>query len=211
MESAMIASLSGTLRVREPGRVVIETAGVGYEVFVPLTTYYRLPALGGPVYLEIRQIVREDALLLYGFSETGEKRAFDLLISVQHVGPKAALSVLSVLSPDDLAAAVSREDVHRIDAVPGVGTKLAERIVRELRDKVGELKIAGAPHVPIPHAAGAQNGASPIVDDAVSALVNLAYKPIEARRAVDSVLAENPSADLEALIRKSLAVLLSEK
>ena len=211
MEPAMIASLSGTLRVREPGRVIVETAGVGYEVFVPLTTYYRLPALGSPVYLEIRQIVREDALLLYGFSETSEKRAFDLLISVQHVGPKAALSVLSVLSPDDLAAAVSREDVHRIDAVPGVGTKLAERIVRELRDKVGELKIAGAAHPPTTHAAGAQNGASPIVDDAVSALVNLAYKPIEARRAVDSVLAENPSADLEAIIRKSLAVLLSEK
>jgi Holliday junction DNA helicase RuvA len=211
MASAMIASLSGTLRVREPGRLILETGGVGYEVFVPLTTYYRLPAIGSPVFLEIRQIVREDALLLYGFSENGEKRAFDLLISVQHVGPKAALSVLSVLSPEDLATAVSREDVHRIDAVPGVGTKLAERIVRELRDKVGELKVAGAALPPAPHAAGAQNGASGLVDDAVSALVNLAYKPVEARRAVDSVLAEMPSADLEALIRKSLAVLLSEK
>lgn len=208
----MIASLSGILRVREPNRIVIETGGVGYEVFVPLTTYYRLPSIGSPVYLEIRQVVREDALLLYGFSEPSEKRAFDLLVSVQHVGPRHALSVLSVLSPDDLVTAINREDVHRIDAVPGVGTKLAERIVRELRDKIGDLKTAGAAHPPLaPAAAGMRNGAGAMTDDAVSALVNLAYKPIEARRAVDSVLAENPSADLETLIRKSLAVLLGEK
>lgn len=208
----MIASLSGTLRVREPNRVVVETGGVGYEVFVPLATYYRLPAIGSPVFLEIRQVVREDALLLYGFSEPSEKRAFDLLVSVQHVGPKHALSILSVLSPDDLVTAINREDIHRIDAVPGVGTKLAERIVRELRDKIGNLKTAGASHFPAaPAGASARNGAGALTDDAVSALVNLAYKPIEARRAVDSVLAENPSADLETLIRNSLAVLLGEK
>ncbi len=208
----MIASLSGTLRVREPNRVVVETGGVGYEVFVPLATYYRLPSVGSPVFLEIRQVVREDALLLYGFSEPSEKRAFDLLVSVQHVGPKHALSILSVLSPDDLVSAVNREDIHRIDAVPGVGTKLAERIVRELRDKIGDLKTAGAAHAPAAApSAAARNGAGALADDAVSALVNLAYKPIEARRAVDSVLVENPAADLETVIRKSLAVLLGEK
>lgn len=207
----MIASLSGTLRVREPNRIVVETGGVGYEVFVPLTTYYRLPGIGSPVFLEIRQVVREDALLLYGFSEPSEKRAFDLLVSVQHVGPRHALSILSVLSPDDLVSAINREDIHRIDAVPGVGTKLAERIVRELRDKIGDLKTIGGSRAPGATPAAARNGAGALTDDAVSALVNLAYKPIEARRAVDSVLAENPSADLETLIRKSLAVLLGEK
>lgn len=207
----MIASLSGTLRAREAGRVVIETGGVGYEVFIPLSTYYRLPSIGTPVYLEIRQIVREDALLLYGFSDSTEKRAFDLLLGVQHVGPKAALSILSVLSPDDLVVAISREDIHRIDAVPGVGTKIAERIVRELRDKIATLKISGDAHPPT-HMTASQNGnGGGIIDDAVSALVNLAYKPIEARRAVDSVIAENKSADLETIIRKSLAVLLAEK
>src|ERR1700683_3390303 len=207
----MIASISGTLRIREAGRVVIETAGIGDEVFIPLSTYYRLPSIGTPVYLEIRQIVREDALLLYGFSDSTEKRAFDLLLGVQHVGPKAALSILSVLSPDDLVVAISREDIHRIDAVPGVGTKIAERIVRELRDKIASLKISGDTR-PASHATASQNGnGGGLIDDAVSALVNLAYKPIEARRAVDSVIAENKSADLETIIRKSLAVLLAEK
>ena len=207
----MIASISGTLRVREAGRVVIETGGVGYEVFIPLSTYYRLPGIGAPVYLEIRQIVREDALLLYGFSDSTEKRAFDLLLGVQHVGPKAALSILSVLSPEDLVKAISREDIHRIDAVPGVGTKLAERIVRELRDKIANLNFGGEAHPAPAQATASQNGAETIVDDAVSALVNLAYKPIEARRAVDSVIADNAAADLETIIRKSLAVLLAEK
>jgi Holliday junction DNA helicase RuvA len=206
----MIASVSGTLRVRDAGRVVIETGGIGYEVFIPLTTYYRLPSIGSPVYLEVRQIVREDALLLYGFSDSTEKRAFDLLLGVQHVGPKAALSILSVLSPEDLIKAISREDIHRIDAVPGVGTKLAERIVRELRDKIANLKFGGETR-PVPAQAASQNGTATIVDDAVSALVNLAYKPIQAQRAVDSVMAEHGSADLETIIRKSLAVLLAEK
>jgi Holliday junction DNA helicase RuvA len=206
----VIASLSGTLRVREPGRVVIETGGVGYEVLVPLSTYYRLPALGNQVFLEIRQIVREDALTLYGFSSAVEKRAFDLLTQVQHVGPRHALSILSVLTPAELADAISREDIHKLDAAPGVGPKVAERVVRELRDKIGDLRIAeplGGP----PIRAAARDGSPAIVDDAVSALVNLAYKPVEARRAVDSVLAEEPGADLETIIRKSLAVLLGEK
>ncbi len=209
----MIASLTGTLRLREAGRIVIETGGVGYEVLVPLSTYYRLPPLGAQVALEIRQVVREDALMLYGFSDSAEKRAFDLLMQVQHVGPKLALAIISVLTPEELAAAVTREDVSRIDAVPGVGPKVAERVVRELRDKVADLALAagGAP------ARAAQtvraDGASALVDDAVSALVNLNVKPVEARRAVDSVIAEDAAAarDLELMIRRSLAVLLGEK
>src|SRR5579862_5064953 len=140
-DATMIASISGTLRVRDAGRVVVETGGIGYEIFIPLTTYYRLPSLGSPTYLEIRQIVREDALLLYGFSDSSEKRAFDLLLGVQHVGPKLALAILSVLSPEDLVDAITREDVDRIDAVPGVGPKVAERCVRELRDKISALDL----------------------------------------------------------------------
>ena len=206
----MIASISGTLRVRDAGRCIIETGGVGYEIFIPLTTYYRLPSLGSPAFLEIRQIVREDALLLYGFSDSSEKRAFDLLLGVQHVGPKAALSILSVLSPEDLVKAISREDVARFNAVPGVGAKIAERIVRELRDKIANLKFGGEAR-PAPAQAASQNGMGTIGDDAVSALVNLAYKPIQAQRAVDAVIAEDDAADLETIIRKSLAVLLAEK
>ncbi|HXN13200.1 MAG TPA: Holliday junction branch migration protein RuvA, partial [Candidatus Acidoferrales bacterium] len=138
----MIASLSGAIVVRDAGRIVVETGGVGYEVLIPLSTYYRLPQLGERVALEIRQVVREDALTLYGFSSATEKRAFDLLMSVQHVGPKLALAILSVLAPEELVAAIGRGDIERIDAVPGVGPKVAERVVRELRDKVADLKLA---------------------------------------------------------------------
>jgi Holliday junction DNA helicase RuvA len=207
----MIASLSGTLRLREPGRVVVETGGVGYEVFVPLSTYYKLPAVGNRIFLEVRQIVREDALMLYGFSDATEKRAFDLLTQVQHVGPKHALSILSVLSPEELAGAISREDIHKLDAVPGVGPKVAERVIRELRDKIGDLRVAAPSGTPELAGATRNGAAATLVDDAVSALINLAYKPVEARRAVDAVVAEERGADLETVIRKSLAVLLGEK
>jgi holliday junction DNA helicase RuvA len=207
----MIATLTGRLKVRESGRLVVETAGVGYEVFIPLATYYRMPSIGAAVELEIRHVVREDAIVLYGFATPAEKHAFDLLMRVQHVGPKLALAVLSVLSPDELVAAVTHEDVNRIDAVPGVGPKVAERVVRELRDRISELKLVAPAHATVEVSS---NGAGAFVDDAVSALVNLGYKPAEAKRAVDSVGAANPatiSDGLEALIRKSLATLLSEK
>ena len=207
----MIATLTGRLKVRESGRLVVETGGVGYEVFIPLATYYRMPSIGAAVELEIRQVVREDAITLFGFATPGEKHAFDLLMRVQHVGPKLALAVLSVLSPDELVAAVTHEDVNRIDAVPGVGPKVAERVVRELRDRISELKLVAPARGTVE---ASSNGAGTLVDDAVSALVNLGYKPAEAKRAVDSVGAASParmSDGLEALIRKSLATLLGEK
>jgi Holliday junction DNA helicase RuvA len=205
----VIANLRGTLRLRDSGRVIVETGGVGYEVFIPLSTYYRMPPAGSEVMLEIRQVVREDAITLYGFATPAEKAAFDLLVGVQHVGPKLGLAVLSVMAPEDLATAIAQEDVERIDAVPGVGAKVAERIVRELRDKIAGLSVAAAEIRP----AGV-NGwahADSMVDDAISALINLGYKPAEAKRAVDSVGELDGGEGLEALIRKSLAVILGEK
>ncbi len=203
----MIATISGKLAVREPNRVIIETAGVGYEVAIPLSTYYRLPPAGSPVMLEVRQVIREDSWQLYGFMSVAEKRAFDLLMQVQHVGPKLALGVLSNLSPDDLVAAIGREDVARLDAVPGIGTRVAERIVRELRDKAAELKLIA------PVAAAPATPAGGVVDDAISALVNLGYKPAEAKRAVDSILPEDGAQEmgLENVIRKALTVLAGER
>jgi holliday junction DNA helicase RuvA len=204
----MIATLAGTLRLRDAGRLIVEAGGIGYEIFIPLSTYYRIPAPGTRVELEIRQVVREDAITLYGFASAAEKTAFDLLIGIQHVGPKLALAVLSVLAPDDLASAITHDDVARIDAVPGVGAKVAERVVRELRDKVGALTRAPS-HTAI--AAHPENGAgSSILEDAVSALINLGYKPAEAKRAVDAV-GTGESGGLETLLRKSLAVILGEK
>ena len=206
----MIATLNGRLKLRDPGRLIVETAGVGYEVFVPLNTYYRMPSVGAEVELEIRQIVREDALVLYGFATAAEKQAFDLLMSVQHVGAKLALAVLSVLAPRELAAAISHEDVERLDAVPGVGAKVAERIVRELRDKVGGLNLSVPERMTAVSANGHSSSRS-LVDDAVSALVNLGYKPAEAKRAVDSVDGFDDKDGLENLIRKSLVIILGEK
>jgi holliday junction DNA helicase RuvA len=210
----VIASLSGRLKHRDANRVVIETGGVGYEVSIPLATYYRLPALGATVTLEIRQVVREESLTLYGFFTRAEKQAFDLLMLVQHVGPKLALAILSVLSPDELVSAIAREDVERLDAVPGVGAKVAERVVRELRDKTAELKLVASERVEELDGAadGAEDGASEL-DDAVSALVNLGYKPIHARRAVDAVAARGGGArrEFEVIIRESLAVLAGER
>jgi Holliday junction DNA helicase RuvA len=213
----MIATLTGTLTSRDAGRIVVEAYGVGYEVLIPLSTYYKLPASGEKVALEIRQVVREDALMLYGFSTPTEKRSFDLLMSVQHVGPKLALAILSVLAPEELVAAISKGDVERIDAVPGVGPKVAERVVRELRDKVGDLKLVAPSSL---HTNGSARQASPDnavpegpLEQALSALTNLGMKPIEAKHAVESVIKADASTagNLEVLIRKSLAVLLGEK
>jgi Holliday junction DNA helicase RuvA len=206
----MIATLNGRLKLCDPGRLIVETAGVGYEIFVPLNTYYRMPSVGAEVELEIRQIVCEDAILLYGFATAPEKQAFDLLMSVQHVGAKLALAVLSVLSPKDLAAAITHDDVERLDAVPGVGAKVAERIVRELRDKIGGLTLTMPERMIVASADGHTNARS-LVDDAVSALLNLGYKPAEAKRAVDSVKGFDDKDGLETLIRRSLAIILGEK
>jgi len=213
----VIATLTGTLAVRDANRIVVETVGVGYEVLIPLSTYYRLPPTGERVALEIRQVVRADALTLYGFSTGTEKRAFDLLMSVQHVGPKLALATLSVLTPEELVAAIAKGDVERIDAVPGVGPKVAERVVRELRDRIGDLKLLAPSTVRV---SGSTLPAQPSdgipagpLDEAISALVNLGMKPVEANRTVRAVVAEDSSAaeSSEVIIRRSLAILRSEK
>jgi Holliday junction DNA helicase RuvA len=203
----MIATVSGRLQLRQADRVIVETAGLGYEIFIPLSTYHRLPAVGSPVMLEVRQVIREDSWQLYGFLSSGEKRAFDLLMQVQHVGPRLALAVLSHMAPDELVAAIGREDVERLDAVPGVGSKVAERIVRELRDKAAELKTIA------PLADAAPAGADSMLDDALSALINLGYRPGEAKAALESLAPAGGAIDdsLEQLIRKALAVLRGER
>ncbi len=179
-------------------------------MFVPLGTYYRVPSPGNPIELEIRQIVREDAITLYGFATRAEKVAFDLLTGIQHVGPKLALAVLSVLTPEELASAIEDEDVARIDAVPGVGAKVAERVVRELRDKTSALTRISSSNQSATSDRPSGAAAS-IIDDAISALVNLGYKPIEAKQAVDTVRASEHTSSLETLLRRALAVILGER
>ncbi len=142
-------------------------------------------------------------LLCMGFATEAEKQAFDLLTRLQHVGPKLALAMLSVMSPNELAEAIGRGDIERIDAVQGVGRKVAERVVRELRDKIGELKLAARESHMVPADRSAQ-----VFEEAVSALVNLGYEVAEAKSAVESL---DAAAGVETVIRKSLAVLSRQK
>ncbi|MDR3556374.1 MAG: Holliday junction branch migration protein RuvA [Syntrophobacteraceae bacterium] len=199
----MIGFLEGKLRAKSPEYVIVDVNGVGYHVQVPLSTFYDLPDLGHPVMLNIHTHVREDAIQLFGFRTIAEKESFLLLTGVNGVGPRLAMGILSGISPDDLRQAIVRQDYLRLKNVPGVGKKIADRIVLELRDKVqGKTKEKAAPPQPF-----AESGNS--FPDAFSALVNLGYRPVEAEKALKLArqdLGENPS--IEALLRGALKALV---
>lgn len=195
----MIGALRGRAVERDPERLVIDVGGVGYEVLVPVSTYVeverRAEAAGGPpeVHLHVHTHLREDAITLFGFWTAREKQLFLKLIAVSGIGPRLARVVLSGMPPDDLVAALARGDAARLATIPGVGKKTAERMVLELREKVGELAVE------LPSRA-AEGG-----DEVVSALANLGYKRPQAERAVAEARRELPDADFPELLRKSLA------
>ena len=205
----MIASIRGTLLERGDGFVVVEAGGVGYQVHVTTGTLVSLPAVGEETRLHTRHVVREDAQLLFGFAERDELKLFDLLIAVNGVGPRIAIAVLSGLSPARFAAAVHAENLGAITAVPGVGRKTAERLVVELRDKLGFL----------PAAAAAESRAEPRAkkprvlekneryEDAVAALTTLGYSPSQATDAVRRVAEEAGDAAAEVIVKRALALL----
>ena len=178
----MIAALTGRLAAKAPTHVTLDVHGVGYEVFIPLSTFYGLPELNEAVSLSIHTHLREDALQLFGFASAEEKEAFLLLTSISGIGPKLALSVLSALSVPDLVKAIQAGDVDRLATVPGIGKKSAGRIALELKDKVQRV------HPIAPTAAATDPPASALQEDAVSALVNLGYRSTEAKDAVKRVL-----------------------
>ena len=177
----MIAQISGTLAQKVPGEIVVDVVGVGYQVFIPLNVFYRLPEIGAPVSLQIHTHVRDDALQLFGFQDLAEKQIFLLLISVSGIGPKLAVNILSGIPAEDLARALKVGDQARLVAIPGVGRKLAERMIVELKDKLATLSTAGV-ESPKPEIG------SQVMQDAVSALVNLGYKRSEAEKTVREVL-----------------------
>jgi len=196
----MIASLTGRLAFKAPTYLVLDVHGVGYEVFIPLSTYYGLPSLSESISLSIHTHVREDAIQLFGFLTSQEKDAFVLLTSVSGVGPKLALSVLSALPVSDLVSAIQSENVERLTTVPGIGNKSASRLVLELKDKVGRLH-------PGPASANDSLGQGQDVtfDDALSVLVNLGYRPQDAKEALKQVKKSNPeSIALKDMIRECL-------
>jgi Holliday junction DNA helicase RuvA len=196
----MIASLTGRLRRKAADYLIVDVAGVGYQVSVPLSTYSGLPDDGEEISFHIHTHLREDSLLLFGFLTEAEKDMFLLLMGVSGIGPKLALAVLSSLSVRDLAHAIQASDDSKLCAVPGIGRKTAARMVLELKDKVKlpEFAVLSRDRV---------TAASGDVEDAVSALVNLGYKKPIAEEALRKVRVDRPDLPLEELIREGLGML----
>ena len=198
----MIAHLRGRLLSRKANRVIIETGGVGYEVSIPVSTFYDLGKEGSEVALHIYTHVREDIFSLYGFRTEQEKSLFEKLIAVSGVGPRVAIGILSGLEIEELVPAIRKGDVAKLLHIPGVGRKTAERLILELREKLAGLAIAEAERATAP--AGALGG---VEEDVLSALINLGYARSAAENAVREVRAQSPDGDFELLLRNSLRVL----
>jgi Holliday junction DNA helicase RuvA len=191
----LIARLKGTLVDKTPNRVVIDVAGVGYDVLVPLSTFYGLGEAGSGVTLRVHTHVREDVIALYGFSSALEQDLFERLIAISGIGPKLALAVLSGIDPGELVRAIRAQDVARLTRIPGVGKKTAERIGLELKDRL--------PHGPVAEDAGGPGG-DDLRSDLLSALTNLGYKGAVAEKAVDAAIAKTPGGHFEELLRDIL-------
>ncbi|MCL4523871.1 MAG: Holliday junction branch migration protein RuvA [Acidobacteria bacterium] len=196
----MIGHLRGVLIDKRPNQVLLDVAGVGYQVQIPLSTFYALGELKDEVSLLVHTHVRDDALLLYGFLTAREKHFFELLISASGVGPSLALKILSGMSVDDLIPAIRAGDLPALTRIPGVGKKTAERIVVELRDKLAQMEAAG----PAEEKPAARGG---LAGDVVSALLNLGYDRRAAEKAAEEAQLNGGGTSFEALLRASLQTL----
>ena len=195
----MIAKLTGELIAKAPSHIILDVHGVGYEVLIPLSTYFALPELQASLSLNVFTHVREDAMQLFGFLTVSEKNAFVMLTSITGVGGKLALSMLSTLSVSDLIAAIQTNDEDKLSSVPGIGKKSASRIILELKDKVAYLENSDSilPAKPILPAQ--------IQDDAISALVNLGYRPRDVKDIITKICRDQTTPLLlDDLIREAL-------
>jgi Holliday junction DNA helicase RuvA len=200
----MIANIKGILIQKSVSSLVIDVHGVGYRVFVPLSTFYELPDIGLPVSLKIHTHVKEDAIQLFGFQTSEEKDVFQLMISVAGIGPKLATNILSGIAAPELARAVCTEDLKKLVSIPGIGKKTAERMIFELKEKL--QKILYLEEEPL-HGA-AEDPSERVKEDALSALVNLGYKSSVAKDAVKKVIEEaDGDVILEILLKKALKTL----
>jgi len=201
----MIAHLSGTLLSKQANSVIVDVAGVGYEVTIPLSTFYDLEDVNSPVQLRIYTHVREDTLQLFGFKTARERELFLKIISVTGIGPKLGITLLSGMSADEMIASIRTNNLARLTLIPGIGRKTAERLIMELREKVAELSSAQ-----LEEELGAQKdaGAAPTEDavraDALSALLNLGYQRSAAEKLIDSALGEGGDLTVESILRRSL-------
>lgn len=198
----MIAHLSGTLLSKQPNLVIVDVGGVGYEVTIPLSTFYDLGEEASPVALRIHTHVREDALQLFGFRTEREKKLFLYLLSVSGIGPKLAITILSGMSADELIPAIRNNELARLVNIPGVGKKTAERMIVELKDKLSALS---SPELEEQFRIAAGTGStSAMVDDIISALVNLGFQRAAAEKAVQATMQENPDANFSQLTKLSM-------
>ncbi len=197
----MIAQIRGHLIQKSPGSIIVEANGIGYQLFVSLTTFYDLPEFQQNVVLHTYTHVREDLLQLYGFSTLLEKELFQILIGVSGIGPKLAINILSGISPSELVQSLSSRDMARLLSIPGVGRKTAERLLLDLQEKVLKIQARSVfPRMEPRSAAG-------MAEDVISALVNLGYKKSQAEKVVESVLRQTPEITLEKALKESLRVL----
>lgn len=194
----MIAHLHGKLFSKQPGQAIVEAGGVGYDVVISVPTFTALPSEGNPVSLFIYTHVAEGVLALYGFLERDEKRLFERLIKVNGVGPRLAVTILSGLNPERTIAAIRAQDHATLTRIPGVGKKLAERLVLELKDKLDDMTSA-----PVPALGGTA------ADDVLSALVNLGYQRASAQKAIETVAVKNAAAakNFDDLFRAAMLVI----
>ena len=191
----MIAHLRGKLLTKHPNQVVIDTGGVGYEVTISVSTFSELPANGSEVALHIHTHVREDVIALYGFSRPAEKQLFEKLMTVSGIGAKLAITILSGMAADEMAAAIRGNDVARLTRIPGIGKKTAERMVLELRDKLSPA--AGT-------STAALSTMSPLEEDVLSALVNLGYQRPTAEKALEGVVKNSKGGSFDSVFREVL-------
>ena len=198
----MIARLAGTLSEKTPGRLVVDVNGVGYDVHVPLSTFYVIGDAGAPVALRIYTHVREEIIALYGFATGLEQDVFERLISISGIGPKLALSVLSGIETPDLVRAIRSQDVSRLTSIPGIGKKTAERIGLELKDRLPQSLQAAA------ETAKPASAEDALRDDLLSALMNLGYQRPVAEKAIDKELASASDQSFEQALRRVLKALV---
>jgi Holliday junction DNA helicase RuvA len=203
--AAMIAQLSGTLLSKEPNSVIVDVSGVGYDVSIPLSTFYDLGDEGSPVKLRIYTHVKEDALQLYGFNTARERELFVNFISVSGIGPKIGIALLSGMSADELIASIKNNNLARLTLIPGVGRKTAERLIVDLREKMSALSVPEVDHeAGRPAEASTASTEDNVRSDALSALFNLGYQRSAAEKAVDAALGDGGEITVESVLRRSL-------
>jgi Holliday junction DNA helicase RuvA len=202
----MIAHLSGTLLSKQATSAIVDVGGVGYEVSIPVSTFYELGEAGSPVQLRVYTHVSQDAIRLYGFKTVRERELFLQLISVNGVGPGLAIKLLSGMNADEMIASIRTNNLVRLVAIPGVGRKTAERLVVDLRDKIAALSSPALEEEFAAKAASAGVSASPdaMRDDAMSALANLGYQKVAAEKAVKNAIDEGGELSVEVILRRSL-------